>query len=59
MQCHKIEKYFTIDRKLTPNAKYLDEVYPLIELDLKAYKDNATKVAFEDVAIDEAVVKRL
>jgi len=59
LQCHKIENYFTIERKLIPNAKFLNEVYPLIEQDLKTYKENATKVAFEDAAINEAVVKRL
>jgi hypothetical protein len=59
MQSHKIEQYFTIKRNLIPNAKLLEQVYPLIEQDFKAYKENATKVAFEDAKIDEAVVKRL
>lgn len=59
MQSHKIENYFTVKRNLIPNAKFLEEVYPLIEEDFKAFKANASKVAFEDAKVDEAVVKRL
>lgn len=59
MQCHKIENYFAIKRHLIPNAKFLEEVYPLIESDFKSFKANASKVAFEDAKVDDAVVKRL
>ena len=44
---------------MIPNSKFLEEVYPLIEQDFKAFKENAFKVAFEEAKIDYVVIKRL
>jgi len=44
---------------MLPNAKLLDELYPLVEADCKAFKENAYKVAFEKAEVNEHITARL
>lgn len=44
---------------MLPNAKYLDEVYPLVEADFAKMKENADKVAVSDEFVEGDVVTRV
>lgn len=50
---------FSISRTMLPNAKYINEIYPLVEKDFVEYQKNAKEAAFSSTKPNDDVIKRL